>query len=395
MRHELPVTIGDPFLLGVVDGQLHVMASDLERSRIEVVAPAQSSTTTTLSAFASSGSGISRHELELELASRAVAAMGIREATVDPEMPVAVADRLRADGIVLHADYEAIAARRRAKSAPELAGIRRAQAAAEAGMSAAAELLRHAGTDSGRLMVDGEALTAESVRASVRDACQARGAPAPPDIIVSSPWSGFGHDPGSGPLPADLPIVIDLWPRDEESGCWADMTRTFVVGEVSEQVRAMEALVLEAIERAREAGAKDHRTRAVRPRLRCVRAGRVQDAEDRTGPDGRFSVRARPRRRPRPPRGAGPRPNGPRPAGRRRRHRDRAGPVGARGRRREVRGADQTEDLLSTVRAPSERDSWQSGQRGPTSRDGSRSRGSHRADLARRPIKNTPPRAVR
>ena len=54
MRHELPVTIGDPFLLGVVDGQLHVMASDLERSRVEVVAPARSSTTTTLSAFASS-----------------------------------------------------------------------------------------------------------------------------------------------------------------------------------------------------------------------------------------------------------------------------------------------------------------------------------------------------
>ena len=25
-----------------------------------------------------------------------------------------------------------------------------------------------------------------------------------------------GHDPGSGPLPADLPIVIDLWPRDEQ-----------------------------------------------------------------------------------------------------------------------------------------------------------------------------------
>ena len=31
------------------------------------------------------------------------------------------------------------------------------------------------------------------------------------------------------------------------------MTRTFVVGEISEQVRSMESLVLEAIERAREA----------------------------------------------------------------------------------------------------------------------------------------------
>ena len=254
MRHELPVTIGDPFLLGVVDGRLHVMASGLERARIEAAAP-----DAVLHDYDELGfrelleSGMSRHELELELASRAAAAMGIRAATADPDMPVAVADRLRADGVVLHLDDDAISARRRVKSAPELAGTRRAQIAAEAGMSAAAGLLRQSGREGERLELDGEVLTAEAVRAAVRDVCQAHGAPAPPDIIVSSPWSGYGHDPGSGPLPADLPIVIDLWPRDETSGCWADMTRTFVVGEISEQVRSMESLVLEAIERAREA----------------------------------------------------------------------------------------------------------------------------------------------
>ena len=254
MRHELPVTIGDAFLLGIVDGRLHVMASALDRTRIEGAAP-----DAVLHDYDELGfrelleSGMSRHEVELELASRAAAAMGIREATADPDMPVAVADRLRADGIVLDLDDDAIAARRRVKSAPELAGTRRAQIAAEAGMSAAAALLRRSDRDGDRLKLDGEVLTSEAVRAAVRDVCQAHGAPAPPDIIVSSPWSGFGHDPGSGPLPADLPIVIDLWPRDEESGCWADMTRTFVVGEISEQVRAMEALVVEAIEKAREA----------------------------------------------------------------------------------------------------------------------------------------------
>jgi Xaa-Pro aminopeptidase len=254
MRHELPVAIGDPFLVGIVDGRLHVMASGLDRTRIEGAAP-----DAVLHDYEKLGfrelleSGMSRHELELELASRAAAAMGIRVATADPEMPVAVADRLRADGVVLHLDEDAISARRRVKSAPELAGTRRAQIAAEAGMGAAAALLRRSGRDGDRLELDGEALTAEAVRAAVRDVCQAHGAPAPPDIIVSSPWSGYGHDPGSGPLPANLPIVIDLWPRDETSGCWADMTRTFVVGEISEQVRSMESLVLEAIERARDA----------------------------------------------------------------------------------------------------------------------------------------------
>jgi Xaa-Pro aminopeptidase len=96
-------------------------------------------------------------------------------------------------------------------------------------------------------------VTAEQVRAAIREACAARGAPAPADIIVASVWQGFGHEPGSGPLPANLPIQIDLWPRDERTGCWADMTRTFVVGEPDEATRAQEALVRKAHFAARDA----------------------------------------------------------------------------------------------------------------------------------------------
>ena len=207
MRHELPVSIGDPFLLGIVGGRMHVMASTLERTRIAAAAP-----DAVLHDLAELGfhelleSGMSYSELDLELTSRAAAAMGVSEAIVDPEMPVAVADRLRADGIVIHPDDEAIAARRRVKSAAELAGIRRAQTAAEAGMSAAAALLRQAAPDGGRLVLGGEVLTAEAVRAVLRDACQQHGAPAPPDVIVASVWQGFGHEARLGPAarePAD------------------------------------------------------------------------------------------------------------------------------------------------------------------------------------------------
>ena len=198
-------------------------------------------------------SGLGMHELDLELTARAAAAMGVREAVVDPEMPVAVADRLRADGIVLHPHHAQIAARRRVKSAAELAGIRRAQVAAEAGMAAAAAMLAQAVPDGDRLVCGGEVLTAERVRDALRDACQQRGAPAPAEVIVASVWQGQGHDPGSGPLPANLPIVIDLWPCDEASACWADMTRTFVVGEAGDAVCARERLVRDALERAREA----------------------------------------------------------------------------------------------------------------------------------------------
>lgn len=254
MRHELPVAIGDPFLLGIVGGRTHVLASPLERTRIAAAAPdAVLHDMADLGLYELLDSGLGSYQLDLELASRAAAAMGVREAVVDPEMPVAVADRLRADGLVLRPDHAAIAVRRRVKSAAELAGIRRAQAAAEAGLAAAAAVLAAAVPDGERLVHDGEPLTAEIVRAALRDACRRHGAPAPPDVIVSSAWQGTGHDPGSGPLPANLPIVIDLWPRDEESGCWADMTRTFVVGEITAEVRELELLVRAGLERVREA----------------------------------------------------------------------------------------------------------------------------------------------
>jgi Xaa-Pro aminopeptidase len=153
-------------------------------------------------------------------------------------------------------DDDAVEARRRAKTGRELEGVRRAQRAAEAGMAAAASRLAAArrGAD-GRLDV-----TAEEVRADLRAACAAHGAACPPDVIVSSVWDGTGHEPGSGPLPVGLPIQIDLWPRDEETSCWADMTRTFVLGEPGERAAA----VIAEHERLARAALEDVRA-AVRP----------------------------------------------------------------------------------------------------------------------------------
>ena len=120
-------------------------------------------------------------------------------------------------------------------------------------MAAAAGLLRRARVDGERLVTDDGELTAERVRAAARAACAEHGAPAPPDVIVASVWQGFGHEPGSGALPAGLPIQVDLWPRHEETGCWADMTRTFVMGDVPDAVREQERLVADALERVRAA----------------------------------------------------------------------------------------------------------------------------------------------
>ncbi|MEA2468955.1 MAG: Xaa-Pro aminopeptidase [Thermoleophilaceae bacterium] len=253
LRHEVPLAIGDPFLFIGRNGAAPVIVTNaLERDRIARVVPeAELVLMNELGFLDLIRGGMSRHDAELEVVSRAVRRAGVDAALVPAELPVAVADRLRADGIELTVDPATFEGRRRAKAPAELEGILRAQRAAEAGMAAAAAVLRAASAVDGRLVLDGEELTAERVRATIRDACAAAGAPAPPDIMVTSVLSGGGHDPGSGPLPADLPITIDLWPQDEETGCWADMTRTFVAGTVSDEVAALRDVVRESLEAAR------------------------------------------------------------------------------------------------------------------------------------------------
>jgi Xaa-Pro aminopeptidase len=254
IRHEVPLEVVDPFLFVARDGDARVLTNALEVARLREALPgAEIALREAFGFFDLIEGGMGRDEAELETAVRALREWGIEAGVVPGDFPVRVADRLRDEGVAVTVDDAAVSARRRVKNPAELEGIRRAQRAAEAGMAAGEALIRGAEHDGEHLRANGEVLTAEAVRAAVRAACAAAGAPTPPDIMVVSLYSGGGHDPGSGPLPAGLPITIDLWPRDEASGCWADMTRTFVNGEVTAEVASLRDVARDALEAARAA----------------------------------------------------------------------------------------------------------------------------------------------
>lgn len=255
LRHEIPLEIMDALMLVDTGEQTFVLTSSLEAARIRAVLPeAELTLYDELGLFDLVREGMARGQAELQVVIRALRRWGIEDVVVPDDLPVAVADRIRAAGVAVSVDGAAVAQRRRIKSDGELAGIRRAQRAAEAGMAAGERLIRGAVAVDGLLHDDGGPLTAEVVRAAIRETCAGAGCPAPPDIMVVSRHSGGGHDPGSGPLPAGLPIEIDLWPRDEASGCWADMTRTFVGGgEPNAATLELRDIVREALEAARAA----------------------------------------------------------------------------------------------------------------------------------------------
>jgi len=253
LRHEVPLGIGDPFLYLEIDGRRAVVTNVLEVDRIAQQAPElERLLGEQFGRDELIAQGLSYEQIDRELYVRAARELGIAAAAVPPDFPLGVADRLRAEGIELTPDDELFVERRRHKTEAELAGIRRAARAAVAGTEECARVLREAEIDGDWLRYGGEVLTSELLRARVREVCARLGAPAPDDIIVAPmrPGDAVGHEAGSGPLPAHAPICLDLWPQDEASGCWADMTRTWVRGDVTDAVADLHRLVLEAHERS-------------------------------------------------------------------------------------------------------------------------------------------------
>jgi Xaa-Pro aminopeptidase len=250
MRHAVPLGVPDPFLYAEENGDRHVFVSSMEATRVRELGLFDVHVPEELGSDELTASGIDRRELDAQLALRAVGSLGLKRASVPANFPVWLADRLRADGVELDVDQELFDDRRRSKTEAQVAGIRRAQRAAEAAMDACRELLRRSEIRGDELVLDGEPLTVERVKAEMNVAFAAHDTTADEYIVAPGAQGAKGHDMGSGPIRPSTPLVVDIFPRDNASAVYTDMTRTFVVGEVPDDVREWHRLCKEALDRA-------------------------------------------------------------------------------------------------------------------------------------------------
>jgi Xaa-Pro aminopeptidase len=252
MRHEVPVPVPDPFLYVERNGERHVVVTSFEVSRLEPVGvvthPFEEFGYDELTA-----QGLPRYEVATQALERAVSELGVKDAVVPPNFPLGLADRLRAKGVELTPDREFFSQRRRVKNETELEGIRKAQRGTEAAMAAARELLRSAEVADGTLTLDNEPLTSERIKARIVEIFNEHNLVSDAMIVAHGGQAASGHDMGSGPIAPGEAVVVDLFPRDRETGCYADMTRTFVVGDVPDELSEYHRLVHEALQKSLEA----------------------------------------------------------------------------------------------------------------------------------------------
>jgi len=168
--------------------------------------------------------------------------------TVDRTLPYLYAHFILQAGIAIEYSEHLGVAERRTKTSGEIEHLRQAQKVTGEAMTFACRTIANATpARDGILHHEGTVLTSERVRAMITAFLIERNFSNSHDsIVATAPHVADCHHYGTGPLKADLPVIVDIFPMDNATRYHGDMTRTVVCGEPSDEVEKMHAAVCEA-----------------------------------------------------------------------------------------------------------------------------------------------------
>lgn len=175
---------------------------------------------------------------------------GITRAVVPGAFPLEHGDALRAKGIGVETRREPFFEQRLTKSPAEVEAIVNAMRKTEAALEEAIAAIRKSRVVGGVLHWKGEPLTSERVQRLIARALLDEGLLAQHTIVSCGDGACDPHNEGQGPLYAGQTIILDVFPQDMASRYFADITRTVVKGQASNEVRALYEAVLAGQERA-------------------------------------------------------------------------------------------------------------------------------------------------
>lgn len=164
----------------------------------------------------------------------------VRRVLVPPNFPLGLALELKQLRIGVSTTRGGFFPQRELKQPGEVKKISAALMMAEVGMSEAMQVLRATkiGRDR-RLLYHNVPLTSEKLRSVIDCAILQASGLAANTIVAGGKQGCDPHERGFGPLRANEPIIIDIFPRSQKTGYFGDITRTVVRGRASEAVRRL------------------------------------------------------------------------------------------------------------------------------------------------------------
>ena len=154
------------------------------------------------------------------------------------------------------AGEDIVALARKSKDPHEIEAITSVGERTEKVVEKVREILREAAPDGNVVSYRGRALRLGDLKAVVSEEIVRAGMVEDHETILSQGRdAGVPHSRGDAAalLRSSSPIVLDIFPRDQNSGYFFDTTRTFCVGPVPDALRILHADVYEAFRRAADA----------------------------------------------------------------------------------------------------------------------------------------------
>ncbi len=232
-------TAPDPFIACYRPEGLALLVSGLEYGRATKESRAEDVARLGAYDYRSRVADHGRQAGRIETIAAFLADRGVESVVVPARFPVATADGLRDRDITVYPESTGVITEIRArKTDDEIDAIETVQRANERAMARARELIAAAEVgEDGLLYREGAPLTSERVTRAIEHALIDADCALEDTIVAGGADAADPHDRGSGPLPADAPIVVDIFPRSKASRYHADMTRTFVATAPDEELR--------------------------------------------------------------------------------------------------------------------------------------------------------------
>lgn len=173
--------------------------------------------------------------------------MKIRTLLVPADFNVGYADFLRKKGFKLEVKKGSFFASREIKDEEEIGHIVRTLRQTESAIEKAIDYIKKSNVKNGFLVSKrNRHITSEAIRQIINVELMKAGCTAKHTIVSCGEQSCEPHNAGNGPLRANEPIIFDVFPRDEQTGYYADISRTIVKGRASGQLRKMYRAVASA-----------------------------------------------------------------------------------------------------------------------------------------------------
>jgi Xaa-Pro aminopeptidase len=249
MLYAVGMFAPDPFIYFRLDGKCHVVVTDLEMDR----ARRKASHCRVLSY------NQCIEKLRKKTKRPGMAAVinllfrerHVRKIFVPANFPHGLARELRNYKIKVRVKKGGIFPQREFKNADEIKKISAALIMAEVGLAEGIQALKTSKIlRDGKLSYHGVPLTSEKLRGVIETAILQAGGTACHTIVAGGRQACDPHEPGHGPLRANEPIVLDVFPRSCKTGYFGDITRTVVRGRASEAARRLYDTVARAQELA-------------------------------------------------------------------------------------------------------------------------------------------------